>query len=240
VSAFQCQLNYPLDYIIRDYYSGNYKGFLWEMQCRDILLNVPHITLETNPTNYEDWTHQKVKRSYDICVTYEDGSKEYIECKYRADGGKVYSSWYYDDWATRACNRFMTNNTEAINYHNKRDIDNKDRELSSLSETIVAISKKALKIHKKVVGCNQLSSWNCLISNIINDILEFSSKITRKIAEFGFKIRLKNCIFSLESSVKSRFYKSKLHLPLCLNMKLSSVLGKCQLALSKISLVKKL
>jgi hypothetical protein len=198
----------PLDLEIKDCYCSDYKGFLFEMQVIQQLAQIPYTILDTNPTNYEEWKHQKHKRSYDICVTYKDGTKEYIECKYRRGGFRVYNCWYTDDWAPRDCNRYTTNNVEAISYDNKRDIDAKDRELSSISETIVDISKKAVKIHKKLSDCNQLSSWNSLIGNIITDILDISSTIISKSSHFKFRIRLKTSLLKLKSSIGAKLSKS--------------------------------
>jgi hypothetical protein len=208
LSYYQQQITLPSDLEIKDHYSSDYKGFLFEMQVIQQLMIIPHIILDTNPTDYDDWKHLKHKRSYDICVTYCDKSKEFIECKYRKNGGKVYYSWYMDDWAPRDCNRYTTNNVEAISYSNKRDMDSKKRKLSSISETTVAISQKANKIHKKVVGCNQLSSWNNLLSNIINYFQGLSSNISSKISNFKLKVKLKNNSIKKLASVKYGLYKS--------------------------------
>jgi hypothetical protein len=201
-------VNFPSDLEIKDSDTSDYKGFLHEMQCILALRNIQHVTLSTNPTNYYDWSHQKVKRSYDICVTYEDGSKDYIECKYRKNGYRVFGCWYSEDWAPRDCNIYMTNNTEAINYENKRDIDSKHRKLLSHSEVAIAISKKANRIHKKLLGCNQLSSWNSLRYNIINLIQVITSSIYSKIEASSLKVRLKSSLSDLKSSVKARLSKS--------------------------------
>lgn len=101
----------------------------------------------------------------------------------------------------------MTNNTEAINYDNKRDIDSKHRKLLSHSEAVIAISKKANKIHKKVIGCNQLSSWNSLKYIIINSIQVITSTISSKIEAPNLKIRLKPSLLELKSSIIDRFSK---------------------------------
>jgi hypothetical protein len=215
----------PLDLEIKDCYCSDYKGFLFEMQVIQQLAQIPYIILDTNPTNYEGWKHQKHKRSYDISVTYKDGTKEYIECKYRKGGFRVYNCWYSDDWAPRDCNRYTTNNVEAIGYDNKRDIDAKDRVLSSVSETVVDISKKAVKIHKKLSDCNQLSSWNNLIDTIITSILDNSSKIINKLSNSKFRIRLESSLLGLKSSVKAKLAKSHLMITQLRKLRLYSLLA---------------
>lgn len=205
--AWQRVVSYPSSDTEYTEDTSNFKGFMWEMKCRAKLANIPHIIFEGNPTNYEDWKHEKNKRSYDICITFEDGSKKYYECKFRKEGGKVYPCWVERDWTPRECDVFLTNNTEAIGYDDRRDLEKEGKELSSLEEAFVNITNLAVKIHKKVIGCNQLSSWNSLITYIITRIRARTKEITSKVSILGLKIRLKDSLFKIKSFINARLHR---------------------------------
>ena len=207
----------------------NFKGYWFEiMVCKRELASIPNIRYNCNPSAYNDWLQNHSKNSFDAVVTYSNGTSENLEMKSVSDGVKIQSSWFRRDWLTRDAKIIVTNNPTAISYRDKRIAEKLGKKILSVSEAKVYISNKIYKI----LHPNQLSSWNSLITNIINNILEFSSKINSKIVKLGFKIRFKNCLSGLKSSVKARFSKSqfKLHLPLCLNAKLSIILCGHQLS----------
>jgi hypothetical protein len=205
----------------------NFKGYWFEIHdSKPKIEAIPNISYQSNPSNYEDWKSENQKNKYDGIVTLPSGEIITLEFK-RRDCPKVYHSWFMQCWYPREADWIITNNTQCISYSDRRLLEAKGKKILSLSEAIVEIGR----LVENILHPRKYLYFNSLITNIFNNILELTRIITSKIRKFEFKIRLKIRLFSLKSSLGARFSKSqlKLRLPLCLNMKLSSFLDRCQL-----------
>jgi hypothetical protein len=185
----------------------NFKGYLFEMRCKAELGNIPNVVYHGNPTAYSDWLHHHNENSFDATITYPNGETEKLEMKYVSDGVKIFPSWFERDWLTRDAPIIVTNNPTAISYQCKRKAEKMGKKILSESENKVRIGKKIHNIlhDKYLLYPNKYLYLNSLIGNIISNIQARTKIITSKIGILGLKLRLRDCLFKVKSSLKARF-----------------------------------
>lgn len=184
----------------------NFKGFSYEiLTALPQMTKIPGIQYQHNPNNYYDWLSENQKNKHDGIVTLPNGETITLEFK-RRDCQKVYHSWFMDCWYPRESDWIVTNNVECISYNDRVLLESKGVRLFSLSEALVEIGR----LVRNILHPRKYLYFNRLISNIINNILELTSSISRRISNFNLKVRLKDSCFKKLAFVKSRFSKSHL------------------------------
>jgi hypothetical protein len=178
----------------------NFKGFTFEMLCKNLFEKILNVRYIGNPSNYSNWLQNHNRNSFDGIITYSNGTRENLEMKFVSEGVKIESSWFNRDWLTRDANVIVTNNPTSIKYEDKRKAERLGKKILSVSEALVYLSKKA----HNLLHPNQLSSWNSHISNII---LELTSTLARRITISKFKIKLKMCLLEIKSHLRARLSK---------------------------------
>jgi hypothetical protein len=178
------------------------------MTCRGAFLSISNLAYQGNPTQWTEWKSLQANNpiGYDAMVTLPNGKKISLELKYRTEGGKVYHSWFAEDWLPRDADIYVTNNVEAISYNDRRILEAAGKKLMSLSEAVVYLSE----LIRNILYPNQLSNWNCSLKRIIigikTRITNYSSKSTN--TEHGIKNKLKNSI--LKTSTKPGFSRRQI------------------------------
>lgn len=127
--------------------SSNYKGYCWEMRCREEFLSIPSLLYEGNPTDWAEWKSLQGNNplGYDAVITLPNGDKITLELKYRQEGGKVYHCWFVEDWLPRAADIYVTNNVDAIGCEDRNSLEREGKKLMSLSEAEAHIKELVWK-----------------------------------------------------------------------------------------------
>lgn len=167
----------------------NFKGYIWEMNCKEWILKIPHILYEGNPADYYEWKNEHNKNAYDGIVTLPNGAKIFLEMKFR-NVDKIYHSWFIKDWLPREANIIVTNKPSVVEYSDKRTLDKRGVKLMSPSEAKVYIGR----LVRNILHPSKYLYLNSLIHSLINIIKNLVARISSKLTSLGVKTRIKNCI----------------------------------------------